>query len=237
MANDYFSFRQFTIKQEKAAFKVGTDGVLLGACADISGDGKILDIGTGTGLIAIMAAQRSESVIDAIEPDKDSYEQAKENVQACKWRERINVIHSDLQNFIQENEQKYYSIITNPPYFRDSLRNPDAVKSAARHAFSLSSDDILKGSSKLLSDAGNLQLILPYEEGTLFIAEASGYGFFCNNIIKVKPNPAGGIIRLIMKFERTRKPVHEKFLTIETGVRHQYTEDYKEVTRDYYNSF
>jgi tRNA1Val (adenine37-N6)-methyltransferase len=237
MANDYFSFRQFTIKQEKAAFKVGTDGVLLGACADISGDGRILDIGTGTGLIAIMAAQRSDAVIDAIEPDKDSYEQAKENVQACKWKERINVIHSDLQNFIPENEQKYYSIIANPPYFRDSLRNPDTVKSAARHAFSLSSDDILYGCSRLLSDNGSLQLILPYEEGTLFIAEASGYGFFCNNIIKVKPNPAGGVIRLIMKFERTRKPVHEKFLTIETGVRHQYTEDYKEVTRDYYNSF
>jgi tRNA1Val (adenine37-N6)-methyltransferase len=234
MANDYFSFRQFTIKQEKAAFKVGTDGVLLGACADISGDGRILDIGTGTGLIAIMAAQRSDAVIDAIEPDKASFEQAKENVQACKWKERINVIHSDLQNFIPENEQKYYSIIANPPYFRDSLRNPDTVKSAARHAFSLSSDDILYGCSRLLSDNGSLQLILPYEEGTLFIAEASGFGFFCNSIIKVKPNPAGGVIRLIMKFERTRKPVHEKFLTIETGVRHQYTEDYKEVTREFY---
>jgi tRNA1Val (adenine37-N6)-methyltransferase len=237
MANDYFNFRQFTIRQERAAFKVGTDGVLLGACADLSESGNILDIGTGTGLIAIMAAQRSGAIIDAIEPDKDSFEQAKDNIRACKWTGRINVIHSDLQDYLPGNEQKYYSILTNPPYFRDSLRNPDAAKSSARHTSSLSPDEILKGCSKLLRPEGNLQLILPYEEGTLFIAEASGYGFFCNNIIKIKPNPTGKIIRLIMKFERSRKPVHEKFLTIETGVRHQYTEDYKEVMRDFYLKF
>jgi tRNA1Val (adenine37-N6)-methyltransferase len=234
MANNYFNFRQFTIRQEKAAFKVGTDGVLLGACADFSGEGKILDIGTGTGLTAIMAAQRSDAAIDAIEPDKDSFEQALENVRGCKWAERINVFHSDLQNYIPENEQKYYSIITNPPYFRDSLRNPDEKISSARHAFSLSSDDILKCCSKLLTKDGNLQIILPYVEGTLFIAEAGIYGFFCSNIIKVKPNPSGKVIRMIMKFERTKRPVHEKFLTIETGVRHQYTDDYKEVTKEFY---
>jgi tRNA1Val (adenine37-N6)-methyltransferase len=234
MANDYFSFRQFTIRQEKASFKVGTDGVLLGACADIQGADRILDIGTGTGLIAIMAAQRSEAVIDAIEPDKDSYEQAKANVKACRWASRINVIHCDLQNYNPENEQKYYSILSNPPYFRDSLRNPDDVKSATRHAFSLSSADILNGCGRLMKDEGSLQIILPYEEGTLFIAEASGFGFFCNTIIKIKPNPTGKIIRLIMKFERTKKPVHEKFLTIETGIRHQYTDDYMELTKKFY---
>jgi tRNA1Val (adenine37-N6)-methyltransferase len=234
MANDYFSFRLFTIKQERSAFKVGTDSVLLGACADLSGTERILDVGTGTGLLAIMAAQRTGAIISAIEPDKDSFGQAVENALSCRWADRINVVHSDLLSFAYENEQKFDSILTNPPYFRDSLRNPDEKKSSARHAFSLSSDDILKGSSLLLKPSGSLQLILPYEEGTLFIAEASGYGFFCNRIIKVKPNPTGKVIRLIMKFERTKKPVHEKFLTIETGVRHQYTEEYKEVTKDFY---
>lgn len=234
MSNDYFSFRQFTIRQERTAFKVGTDSVLLGACADLAGANKILDIGTGTGLIAIMAAQRSDALITAIEPDKDSFDQATENVLACKWADRILVIHSDLQSFYPENEQKFDLIITNPPYFRDSLRSPDEKKSSTRHAFSLSSNDIMQGCSRLLSIGGNLQIILPYEEGNIFIAEAGNYGFFCNNIIKVKPNPAGKIIRLIMKFKRTKKPVYEKFLTIETGVRHQYTEEYKEVTRDFY---
>jgi tRNA1Val (adenine37-N6)-methyltransferase len=234
MANDYFSFRQFTIRQKKAAFKVGTDGVLLGACADIEAAENILDIGTGTGLIAIMAAQRSGAQITAIEPDNGSFEQAKENVLECRWSGRIKVIHSDLASFLLKNEQKFDSILTNPPYFRDSLRNPDEKKSSARHAFSLSSADILDASSKLLTSGGSLQIILPYGEGTLFIAEAVSYSLYCTNIIKVKPNPTGKVIRLIMKFERTRKPVHEKFLTIETGERHQYTEDYKEVTRDFY---
>jgi tRNA1Val (adenine37-N6)-methyltransferase len=235
MANDYFSFRQFTIRQDKAAFKVGTDGVLLGACADLPETGKILDIGTGTGLITIMAAQRSDASVIAIEPDKDSFDQAVHNVLSCKWADRIRVFHTDLRNFSEENEQKFDSVLTNPPYFRDSLRNPDEKKSSARHAFSLSSADILEFSSKLLTSDGSLQLVLPYAEGTLFIVEAVSYGLFCSNIIKVKPNPTGKVIRMIMKFERTRKQVHEKFLTIETGERHQYTEEFKEVTRDFYN--
>jgi tRNA1Val (adenine37-N6)-methyltransferase len=234
MANDYFNFRQFTIRQERAAFKVGTDGVLLGASADFAGVKRILDIGTGTGLIAIMAAQRSDAEIVAIEPDRDSFDQANDNVVACKWAGRIKVIHTDLRSFSTENEQKFDSIITNPPYFRDSLRNQDEVKSSTRHTFSLSSGDILEGCKGLMNDEGSLQIILPYEEGTLFIAESGVHGFYCNTIIKVKPNPTGKIIRLIMKFERQKKRVHEKYLTIETGLRHQYTEDYKEVMRDFY---
>jgi tRNA1Val (adenine37-N6)-methyltransferase len=234
MANDYFTFKEFTIKQERAAFKVGTDSVLLGACSNLSGAAKILDIGTGTGLIAIMAAQRSDAVITAIEPDKDSFSQALENVGECKWAERITVINSDLRSFTSENEQKFDSILSNPPYFRDSLRNPDERTSSARHTFSLSSDDILTVGSGLLTEEGSLQIILPYEEGNLFIAEAVGYGLFCTGIIKVKPNPSGKIIRQIMKFEKTKKKVHEKFLTIETGVRHQYTDEYMELTKEFY---
>jgi len=234
MANDYFSFRHFTVNQEKAVFKVGTDGVLLGACADLAGAETILDIGTGTGLIAIMTAQRSDAFITAIEPDKDSYDQAMENVLACKWTERIKVIKTDLREYSAGNEERFDLIITNPPYFRDSLRNPDEKKSIARHTFSLSSADILEASSKLLTNEGSLQLILPYDEGTLFIAEAASCSFFCSIIIKVKPTPAGKILRMIMKFERTKRPVHEKYLTIETGARHQYTEEYKEVTKEFY---
>ena len=237
MPKEHFSFKQFTIKQGKAAFKVGTDGVLLGACADLSGASTILDIGTGTGLLAIMAAQRSVAFVTAIEPDSDSFIQAEENVKVCPWPDRIKVINSDLNRFGNQSNGKYDTIITNPPYFRDSLLNPDVVKSSTRHSYSLSSENILEASSILLSDGGNLQLILPYEEGTIFIAEAGVKGFYCNSIIKVKPNPAGSVIRLIMKFERTKKPVHEKFLTIEAGTRHNFTEEYKEVTKDFYLNF
>lgn len=237
MPNDYFRFKQFTIQQEKAAFKVGTDGVLLGACADLRGAGRILDIGTGTGLLAIMAAQRSGAAVIAIEPDYDSFIQAEENVNACPWPDRIKVINSDLNQIGNFTNEKFDTIITNPPYFRDSLLNPDVVKSSTRHSYSLSSEDILEASSILLTDRGNLQLILPYEVGAIFIAEAGVKGFYCNSIIKVKPNPAGSVIRLIMKFERTKRPVHEKFLTIETGTRHNFTEEYKEATKEFYLKF
>jgi tRNA1Val (adenine37-N6)-methyltransferase len=237
MPNNYFRFKQFTVNQDKAAFKVGTDGVLLGACADLSGAKRILDIGTGTGLIAMMAAQRSQADIVAIEPDEDSYSQAAENVKNSLWSDRIVLVNKEFQRFSTDCINKFDVIITNPPFFKDSLKNPDVAKSSTRHSDSLSSEDILRGSGKLLNDNGSLQLILPYVEGTLFIAEAIDFGFFCNRIIKIKPNPAGEIIRLILKFERSKKLLSERFLTIETGIRHRYTEEYKEITKEFYLKF
>lgn len=237
MANKYFEFKQFKIRQEESAFKVGTDGVLLGACTDLSGAASILDIGTGTGLIAIMCAQRSEADIFAIEPDHNSYLQAVVNVKACRWAERISVIESDLANYSSGQEKKFDIIISNPPFFRNSLLNPDKSKASARHSYSLSSDDLVRGSDTLLNKGGSLYMILPYEEGTLFIAEAGAAGLYCNSIIKVKPFPEGKVIRLIMKFERLKKQIREKFLTIETGTRHHYTEEYKELTKEFYLNF
>jgi len=237
MANNYFNFKQFTINQNKCAFKVGTDGVLFGACADLTGAERILDIGTGTGLVAIMSAQRCNADIVAIEPDYSSYEQACENVNNCKWKTRIRVINQDLQKFSTYIDQKFNLILTNPPYFRDSLKSPDPGRTAARHTDTLNSNELLNGVSILLSDRGTFQLIMPYTEGTLFIAEAGGFGLFCTRLIKIKPFPSGEIIRLIMKFERNRKPVTESFLSLETGTRHSYTEEYKNVTRDFYLKF
>ena len=123
MSNSYFSFKQFTVFQDKCAFKTGTDGVILGAYTDISGADKILDIGTGTGLIALMLAQRCEGEITAIEPDKDSYRQACRNVEKSKWSNRIKVENIDLQNF-NPGDTKFDLIVTNPPYFINSLKNP-----------------------------------------------------------------------------------------------------------------
>lgn len=237
MGNNYFKFKQFTIYQDKSVFKTGTDGVLLGACADLLEAKRILDIGTGTGLIAIMAAQRTNGEVIAIEPDEKSFIQASENVRLCRWPDRIDVLNTDFQSFYSAGNRKFDIIITNPPYFRDSLKNPDAVKSATRHSGSLSSDEILAGANRLLEEEGSLQLILPYAEGNLFIVEAQEFGFYCNHKIKVKPVPSGDIKRLILKFERIKKPLSEKFLTIETGIRHRYTEEYKEITRDFYLNF
>jgi tRNA1Val (adenine37-N6)-methyltransferase len=234
MPNNYFNFKQFTIYQDKSAFKVGTDGVLLGAVADTTGITNILDVGSGTGLISIMLAQRSNAFVTAIEPDHESFFQTSENVNRCKWKNRIKVEHTDLQHF--ETIEKFDLIVANPPFFIDSLKNPDIRMSAARHNDSLTSADLLAGTVKLLNDTGRLQLILPYVEGNIFIAEASAYGLYCNNLIKIKPLPSGEIRRLIMTFSRIQKIPSEKFLTIEHG-RHEFTEEYRNLTKDFYLKF
>ena len=235
MANDYFSFKKFTILQDKAAFKVGTDGVLLGASADFSNVSRILDIGTGTGLVAIMLAQRCNANIVAIEPDNDSFIQCLENVDKCNWKERIRVENTTLQDY--QSDEKFDLIVTNPPYFSDSLKNPDPGKSNSRHNDSLTNDELLKGVSGLMAEGGRLQVIMPYVEGNLLIAEAYEYGVYCNNILKIRPLPTSDIRRMILTFSKQRLNPTEKFLTIEHGKRHEFTEEYKDLTKDFYLKF
>jgi len=235
MASNYFIFKQFTINQAKAAFKVGTDGVLLGASADVSGVSRILDIGSGTGLIAIMLAQRCHADIVAIEPDYDSYIQCGENVNHCRWKERIRVENSTLQDY--NPDEKFDLIVANPPYFSDSLKNPDPRKSDSRHNDSLTNDELLTGVSGLMAEGGRLQVIMPYTEGNILIADANMYGFYCNNILKIKPLPASEIRRMILTFSKQRLIPTEKFLTIEHGKRHEFTEEYINLTKDFYLKF
>jgi tRNA1Val (adenine37-N6)-methyltransferase len=236
MANNFFSFKHFDIYQDKSAFKVGTDGVLLGASADIKSVRNILDIGSGTGLISIMLAQRSDAEITAIEPDYDSFIESIENVRRSPWPERIKMLNITLQNF-EQDKKKFDLIVTNPPFFCDSLKNPDPRKSSARHNDYLTSDDLITGVLRLLSDDGHLQLILPYVEGNIFIARAHKSGLFCNNILKIKPLPSSEIRRMILKFSRTRMKAAENYLIIEHGRRHEFTEEYKKLTQDFYLKF
>lgn len=236
MANNYFSFKEFTVFQDKSAFKVGTDGVLLGAMADVFNVKSILDIGSGTGVISIMLAQRSEAEIVSIEPDKESFVQACENVSLCRWRSRIKVLNTELQNY-NPGKEKFDLIVTNPPYFSDSLKNPDHRKSTARHNDSLTSEELLAGVLKLLEDNGRFQLIMPYVEGNIFIAEARQFGLYCNNLVKIKPLPTAEIRRLILTFSRERRKVTEKYLTIESGKRHEFTEEYINLTKNFYLKF
>jgi tRNA1Val (adenine37-N6)-methyltransferase len=236
MPNNYFNFKQFTINQEKSAFKVGTDGVLLGACAELNSVSSILDIGSGTGLISLMLAQRCDAMITAIEPDYESYLQCSDNMSHCPWKERLKVINTDLQSFAPQHPE-FDLIVTNPPFFNDSLKSPDPRKSAARHNDSLTSGEILESVRKFMKEDGNLQLILPYAEGNIFIAEANMYGLYCNSILKIKSVPTAEIRRLILKFSRVLKKPSESFLTIEHGKRHEFTEEYINLTKDFYLKF
>jgi tRNA1Val (adenine37-N6)-methyltransferase len=232
MSNDYFRFKQFIIYQDRCAFKVGTDGVILGAAADVAGAKQILDVGAGTGLISLMLAQRSDAEIYAIEPDRESFEQLSENLSQCKWKGRVHAGNSDLQNY--SPGFKFDLIVSNPPYFSYSLRNPDQRKSSARHNDSLSPADLLQGAARLMEDNGRLQVIMSYAEGNVLIAEAAGYGLFCHDILKIKPLPASEIRRLVLAFSREKRETTERFLTIEQGKRHEFTQDYIDLTKEFY---
>ena len=164
MSNPFFQFKQFTIRHDKCAMKVGTDGVLLGAWAGTESCSRILDVGTGTGLIALMLAQRSKAVVDAIDIDADACLQAQENAESSLFAGRINVFHSDLVDFAQASTHLYDLIVSNPPYFVDSLKCPNLQRNTARHTDTLTLEDLLQYSRKLLAPQGRIALILPYDQ-------------------------------------------------------------------------
>ncbi len=217
--------------------KVGTDGVLLGAWANVEDVNSILDIGTGSALIAIMLAQRSKAKITAIEIDKDAFLQAKENIQNCKWHERIKVENISMQDYVAQTINKFDLIVCNPPFFENSLLNPNEKKSLARHSIALSFDELIEGSLKLLNQTGSLSLIIPYQEFESFSQKVTLKGLFLNKIFKIKPNEDKGIKRVICEFGRIKKPFTETLLAIEKGERHIYTNEYISLTKDFYLKF
>ncbi|MFP4488022.1 MAG: tRNA1(Val) (adenine(37)-N6)-methyltransferase [Bacteroidales bacterium] len=232
----YFDFKQFRVYQEQSAFKVGTDSVLLGAWTDPSSASSVLDIGTGTGLLALMMAQKSNCEITAIEPDRQSYEEAARNVNISPWDNRINLINTRLQDYHPAGPD-FDLIISNPPFFRGSLFNKDERLSRSRHDYDLSSTELLEGAGRLMNTGGIFCLVLPYGESALFIAEAADSGLYCNRILNIKPLPSSPVKRVLMEFGRKKKELHQSFLTIEKGERHAYTAAYRKLTADYYLYF
>ena len=233
-----FKFKQFTIHQDRTAMKVGTDGVLLGAWAPIAPTAQcILDIGTGTGLIALMLAQRYPSLnITAIDIDKSSIEQATENIKNSPFAQYITTHHTSLQSY--NPEEKYDAIVCNPPYFVASLKCPDSQRTQARHTDSLSFDELLSHSARLLNDEGSLSVILPVAEGNQLIALASQYGFTLTQQVHVLPTPTSAPKRLLMHFTKksmvnSQQSIVDSQLIIELA-RHQYTPEYITLTRDFY---
>ena len=234
MSNPYFQFKQFTIRHDKCAMKVGTDGVLLGAWADVQSSQHILDVGTGSGLIAIMLAQRSHAVIDAIDIDYDACLQARENAGSSPFAGRIHIEHSPLAEYANHCSSKYDLIVSNPPYFIASLKCPDGKRSLARHTDTLLLEDLVKDCSRLLTENGRIALILPFEQTDYLYDIAKKYQLFLRRRTNVIPQPNAAPKRLLV--ELSVQPHTSAFtgdLTIEES-RHQYTEAYKTLTRDFY---
>jgi tRNA1Val (adenine37-N6)-methyltransferase len=237
MESSPFRFKQFEIHHDKCSMKVGTDGVLLGAWCTAEGAANVLDIGTGSGLIAIMIAQRNgECHIDAVEIDRECCMQASENIAASPWHSRIELHHKSFQEFCSRNTGPYDLIVTNPPYFQNSLASPDPKRTAARHAGSLSMDDLIAGVRKLLAPDGTYSMVMPVQEAIIFIGKARESSLFCRRITSVIPNPGKPPKRLLLEFSFREGDVQRTDLVTELE-RHVYSAEYKNLTKDFYLYF
>lgn len=198
-----FCFKQFHIHHDRCAMKIGTDGVLLGAWANIGKAQTLLDIGTGTGIIALMLAQRShkDALIDAIEIDRDAYLQAVENANASPWQDRINPIHTSLQNF--DTRGKYDLIVSNPPYFINSHKPPDQKRTQSRHADGLPYAMLIDGIKKLMAPKGRSCLILPRAEAAIFMAMAGAAHLYCCKKTEVRSKPSKPVERVLLEFSHS----------------------------------
>jgi tRNA1Val (adenine37-N6)-methyltransferase len=231
MKSSCFHFRKFDVYHDLCAMKVGTDGVLLGAWVNIENSKRILDAGTGSGLIALMLAQRSDAKIDAVEIDTSGYEQAKKNVALSPWADRINVIHSDLNDYNPGN--LYDVVVSNPPFFRNSLKTPKRTRNLARHDISLSWEQLIKKTSNLLTSEGRFSVILPIEAEGVFDAICWESKLYITRRCEVSTTEGGSPKRLLMEFSFKRTNTEHTRLAIETAD-HHYTTAFETLTSDFY---
>lgn len=224
------------VRQEGAAMKVGTDGVLLGAWVNIENAQSILDVGSGTGLISLMLAQRSNATIDAVEIDESSHLQATENVKKSPWSNRVHLVNKSFQSFAFEVDAKYDLIVSNPPYFVNSLKPPGLGRSYARHAEQLPHAELLEGIIKAIKPSGRFCGIFPYVEGNVFVVSAATKGLFCIRKLNITSKPKGVVKRILVEFSFNRQLIDETTLSIYTNDG-GYTDEYKELTKDFYLAF
>jgi len=230
-----FTFKQFTISQDRCAMKVGTDGVLLGAWTSlIQEPNSILDIGTGTGLIALQLAQRSTAeTIDAIEINAAAYEQCVNNFEASPWGDRLFCYHASWNEFVSEIDDEYELIVANPPFHEETVSSGEISRDQARQSDALPFIDLICGVEKLLASDGIFTTIIPYKATEKLITLAASYGLFPHKITHVKGNPEADIKRNLLEFHRFAGKVVTNELIIETH-RHHYAEAYITLTKDFY---
>ena len=231
MSNSYFQFKQFTVWHDKCAMKVGTDGVLLGAWTSVQHSRRILDIGTGTGLVALMLAQRSQSAITALEIDSQAAVQATENFGRSPWRDRVEVVVADFKQYRPDTQ--FDVIVSNPPYFVDSMKCPDNQRSIARHNNDLTYDDLLRGVSVLLSPDGAFTLVIPTDAADRVKDIAQTYCLYPTQQLDVITKPGGTPKRTLITFTFTKQECRTEELLTEVA-RHQYSDAYAALTKDYY---
>lgn len=238
MAVRPFRFKKFEVRQEGAAHPVGTDGVLLGAWADVEGCQRILDIGTGTGVVALMLAQRTEAIaarIVAVEIHPPSASLARQNFAASPWAGRLEVVAALVQDFAQQTDLLFDLIICNPPFFSETVVSPDTARRLGRHTATLMPGDLLEGAKKLLEPGGRLCVILPVKEGRRLCELAVPQGLYCTEEVEVRSRPGKPAERLLLRFERNPYVFEKKQLNIYAAAEgERYSVDFHELTKYFY---
>ena len=230
-----FSFKQFFVNQDRCAMKIGTDGVLLGAWTPlINNQFNVLDIGAGTGILSLMLAQRSNAEqIDAIEIDEDAYEQCVENFEASPWGDKLFCFHAGLDEFVDEPEDEYDLIISNPPFYTDDYKSDNVSRDLARFEDALPFEELIEAAALLLSDNGIFSVIIPYKEEERFVAMCKELDLFPLKMTRVKGTPTSEIKRSLLAFCRMEQTPLIDELVIEIS-RHNYTSEYIELTKEFY---
>jgi tRNA1Val (adenine37-N6)-methyltransferase len=234
-----FQFKQFSINQDRCAMKIGTDAVLLGAWCPIDNNPfSVLDIGAGTGILSLILAQRTHAEqIDAIEIDEEAYEQCVENFESSPWSDRLFCFHAGLDEFIDEPEDEYDIIISNPPFYSEDYKTDNDSRDLARFQDALPFEELVEAADLLLSENGIFAVIIPYKEEERFINLCAETELFPVKITRVKGSHITPIVRSLLAFKRFELPVLEvDELVIEIS-RHQYTKEYIELTKDFYLKF
>jgi len=234
MPTPWFQFKQFTVWHDQCAMKVGTDGVLLGAWATpIASPVNILDIGTGSGLVALMLAQRFPFAhITAIDIDEGAFRQADFNFKASPWSDRLQAVHSPMQDFRPNGH--FDLIVSNPPFFSNSLKAPDKARNTARHNDTLELETLLSTAQKLVTKTGSIVLILPVTDQDKCVKLAERYHLFCTASTVVFPKPGASARRVLLAFSPVCAPEKTSELTLETAERGIYTPEFAALVRDFY---
>ena len=232
-----FIFKQFSVTDKNSAMKVGTDAVLLGSWVDINKRINIFDIGTGSGVIALMLAQRSEAEITGIDIHFASVEEAKINFAQSKWKSRLKVIHSSFQEYAANCSESYDLIVSNPPFFTNSLRSPEELKNISKHNDRLPYSDLISGIIQLLTKTGKYCLIVPANDAPLLIELSNQNGLYCVRQLTVYPKQSKPASRKIIEFGTSKPETIIKEEVIIRNVDNSYTADYMKLTKDFYLNF
>ncbi len=236
MGQDYFRFKQFSVRQDLEVMRVNVDGVLLGAWAGVEGACAALDVGTGTGVIALMLAQRGVPRVDAIDISPEATEQAGRNVAHSPWPGAVGVHHSSFQLWAEVCTQPYDLVVSNPPYFSNSLKGPDARRNAMRHNDLLPHRELLEALDLCLAADGCFAGIFPTSEGALLIALAAELGLHCRRKLLVSSKPNGPVKRILCELTRGAGTGHEAQLSIYDHAG-EYSRAYRDLTADFYLNF